>query len=91
MTRLQNAKKQLSEAMAALESAATSAINVSQEVSAPANSSQMVDQTVAGADLPALIDEVNIIEAKLSEAVAMIASVDTSTVRSNKTNGGDTQ
>ena len=87
MTRLQNAKKQLSEAMAALESAATNAINVSQEVSASANSSQMVDQTVAGADLSALIDEVNIIEAKLSEAVAMIASVDTSTVRSNKTNG----
>ena len=91
MTRLQNAKKQLSEAMAALESAATNAINVSQEVSASANSSQMVDQTVAGADLSALIDEVNIIEAKLSEAVAMIASVETSTVRSNKTNGGDTQ
>ena len=91
MTRLQNAKKQLSEAMAALESAATAVSNVSQKVSASAKSSQMVDQKVAGADLLALIDEVTIIEAKLNDAVAMIASVDSSMVGSGKANGGDTQ
>ena len=91
MTRLQNAKKQLSEAMAALELAATTAINVSQKVSASAKSSQMIDQKVAGADLLALIDEVSIIEAKLNDAVAMIASIDSSTAGSGKANGGDTQ
>tara|TARA_B100001057_G_scaffold327658_1_gene327928 strand:+ start:899 stop:1162 length:264 start_codon:yes stop_codon:yes gene_type:complete len=87
MTRLQNAKKQLNEAMVALESAATMAIKVSHEASAPANPSQVV----AGADLSALVDEVSIIEAKLSEAVAMIASVDPRTVGSGKANVGDTQ
>ena len=91
MTRLQNAQKQLNEAMAALESAASEAINVSHEGSASANPSQMAGQKVYGADLSALVDEVSIIEAKLSEAVAMIASVDSSTVRPGDAIGGDTK
>ena len=91
MTRLQSAKKQLSEAMAALESAASMAINVSYEASASVNPSQVVGRKVAGADLSSLVDEVSIIEAKLSEAVAMIASVDSRTVGSGKANLGDTE
>ena len=91
MTRLQNAKKQLSEAMAALESAASRVINVAHETSASANPSQMVVQKFAGADLSALVEEISIIEAKLSEAVAMIASVDSSTVRPGDAIGGDTK
>ena len=91
MTRLQNAKKQLSEAMAALESAASKAINLSHEASASANPSQIVGQKAAGADLSALVEEVSIIEAKLGEAVAMIASIDSNTVGSGKANGGDMQ
>ena len=91
MTRLQNAKKQLSEAMAALESAASRVINVAHKTSASANPSQMVVQKFAGADLSALVEEISIIEAKLSEAVAMIASVDSSTVRPGDAIGGDTE
>ena len=91
MTRLQNAKKQLSEAMAALESVASMAINVSDEASASADPSPVVGQNVASAELSALVDEVSIIEAKLSDAVAMIASVDSRTVGSGKVNVGDTQ
>ncbi|MDC3234834.1 hypothetical protein OBB02_02185 [Candidatus Puniceispirillum sp.] len=91
MTRLQNAKKQLSEAIAALESAASMVFNVAHETSASANPSHGVGQKVAGADLSALVEEVSIIEAKLSEAVSMIASVDSSTVRSGKAIGGDTK
>ena len=91
MTRLQNAKKQLSEAMAALESAASKAINLSHEASAAENPSQIVGQKAVSADLSALVEEVTIIEAKLGEAVAMIASVDSSMVGSGKDNGGDTQ
>ena len=91
MTRLQNAKKQLGEAIEALESAASQAINVTHEASASENPSQRIGQKVAGADLSALVDEVSIIETKLSDAVAMIASVDPGTVGSGKANGGDMQ
>ena len=76
MTRLQNAKKQLSEALALLESAASQATKASHEcerISKP----QISDQTVAiDNDLSALVDEINIIEAKLSQAMAMITSLD---------------
>ena len=89
MTRLQNAKKQLSEAMVALESAASKAINLSHEASVSENPSRIAGQKAASADLSALVEEVTIIEAKLGEAVAMIASVDSNTVGSDKTNGGD--
>ena len=91
MTRLQNAKNELIEALAALESAASQSTTVSYEANAVASPSQMGAQTVAGADLSALVDEVSIIEAKLSEAVAMLASVDSSTVRSGNVTGGDTK
>ena len=76
MTRLQNAKNQLSEALAALESAASHAICVSSEASASANSSQFVTQTAVDTDLSGLVDEVRIIETKLSQAMTMIASVE---------------
>ena len=87
MTRLQNAKNELIEALAALESAASQTTNASYEANTVASSSQ----TVAGADLSTLVDEVSIIESKLSEAAAIIASVDASTVGSGKANDGDTQ
>ena len=51
----------------------------------------MVGQKVAGADLSALVDEVSLIEAKLSEAIAMIASVDPHAIGSDKAKVGDTQ
>ena len=76
MTRLQNAKNQLSEALAALESAASHAICVSSEASASAKSSQIVTQTAGDTDLSVLVDEVRIIETKLSQAMTMIASVE---------------
>ena len=73
MTRLQNAKNELIEALAALESAASQATNVSYEATAVANPSQMGAQPVAGADLSALVDEISLFEAKLSQAMTMIA------------------
>ena len=92
MTRLQNAKNQLSEALAALESAASQAsYGPSAESSALASPSQTKTQAVADADLSALVDEVSIIEAKLSEAMTMIASLDWFAVKSRQINDGDTQ
>ena len=91
MTRLQNAKKQLNEAMAALESAASKAINISQEASAFTNPSQTGGQKVAGTNLSALVDEVSIIEAKLSEAVDMIASMEPDLFGSGTIKDGDKQ
>ena len=79
MTRLQNAKKQLSEALAVLESAVSKANSVSCKAGSSGYPSQADGQTTAGADLSALVDEVSMIEAKLSEAIAMIASVDPGT------------
>ena len=91
MTRLQNAKNQLIEALAALESAASQATTRIREASALPDPSQMGAQTPAGADLSALVDEVSIIEAKLSQAMTMIASVDSGAVRPGTVNDGDTQ
>ena len=91
MTRLQNAKNELIEALAALESAASQAITVSRETNVVPDPSQLVAQTVAGADLSALVDEISIIEAKLSQAISMIASVDSGAVRLRTINDGDTQ
>ena len=68
MTRLQNAKNQLSEALAALESAASQAVCQSAEANALASSSQIGTQAPVDADLSLLVDEVRIIEAKLSKA-----------------------
>ena len=91
MTRLQNAKTQLNEAMAALESAASKAINISHEASAFTNPSQIGDQKIAGANLSALVDEVSMIEAKLSEAVNMIGSIEPGLVGSGTISDGDKQ
>ena len=91
MTRLQNAKNQLIEALATLESAASQAIAVSNKANAVVSSSQVGTQSVAGADLSALVEEVSIIEAKLSQAMTMIASVKSEEVGPSKRNDGDNQ
>ena len=91
MTRLQNAKNQLLEALAALESAASHTSTVCSDASAFASPSQIGSQTIAGADIAALIEEVRIIEAKLSQAMTIIASVDSGAVRPGSVNDGDTQ
>ena len=76
MTRLQNAKNQLIEALATLESAASQAIAVSNKANAVLSPSQEGNQSVAGTDLSALVEEVSIIEAKLNQAMTMIDSVE---------------
>ena len=68
MTRLQNAKKQLSDALAALESAVESSIE--------ASALSAIAATPSKADFAALIDEVSGIEAKLGEAMKVIANID---------------
>ena len=68
MTRLQNAEKQLSDALAALESAVESSIE--------ASASSAIAATSSKADFAALIDEVSGIEAKLGEAMRVIADID---------------
>ena len=68
MTRLQNAEKQLSTALAALESAVESSIE--------ASASSAIAPAPARADFAALIDEVSGIEAKLGEAMQVIAEID---------------
>ena len=87
MTRLQNAKNELIEALAALESAASQATTVSYEANAVASPSQ----TVAGADLLALVDEVSVIEARLSQAMSMIASFESRAIGPRTINDGDIQ
>ena len=79
MTRLQNAKKQLSDALVALESAVESSIG------APASS--VIAATPPKADFAALIDEVSGIEAKLGEAMRVIADVDAA--QASVANAGD--
>ena len=79
MTRLQNAQEQLSNALAALESAADQAF-------VSASSSQLHSQKNLDSDLSKLFDEVSLIEAKLDEAIAMIA-----TIESVETKDGDTE
>ena len=91
MTRLQNAKNELIEALAALESAASQATTVSYEANTVASPSQMGAQKVAGANLSALVEEVSIIEAKLGQAMTMIASVKSGAVRPGAIKDGDTQ
>ena len=68
MTRLQNAEKELSDALAALESTVGSSIDASASSANVANPSK--------ADFAALIDEISVIEAKLGEAMQMIADID---------------
>jgi hypothetical protein len=79
MTRLQNAEKQLSDALAALESAVESTIE--------ASASSAIAATPSKADFAALIDEVSGIEAKLGEAMQVIADIDTA--QTSAANAGD--
>ena len=79
MTRLQNAEKQLNDALLALESA----VELSIEVSA----SSAIAATPSKADFVALIDEVSGIEAKLGEAMQVIADIDAA--QTNAGNAGD--
>ena len=79
MTRLQNAEKQLSDALAALESAVESSIE--------ASASSAFAATLSKSDLDVLIDEVSGIEAKLGEAMQMIADIDAA--QTSTANAGD--
>ena len=79
MTRLQNAEKQLSDALAALESAVESSIE--------ASASSAIAPTPSKADFAALIDEVSGIEAKLGEAMQVIADIDAA--QTSAVNAGD--
>ena len=79
MTRLQNAKKQLSDALAALELAV--------EASIEASGSSAIAATSSKANFAALIDEVSGIEAKLGEAMQMIADIDAA--QTSTANSGD--
>ena len=79
MTRLHNAKKQLSDALAALESAVASLIK--------ASASSAIAATSSKADFAALIDEVSGIEAKLGEAMQVIADIDAA--QTSGANAGD--
>ena len=74
MTRLQNAKNQLSEALAELESEISRASNTS------ARLSKTNEKNVARVDQSALINEVSAIEAKLNEAIAIIAKIEADTI-----------
>ena len=79
MTRLQNAEKQLSDALGALESAVASSIK--------ASASNAIAATASKADFAALIDGVSGIEAKLGEAMQVIADIDAA--QTSEANAGD--
>ena len=84
MTRLQNAEKQLGDALAALKSAVESSIEASPSSAIAATSSK--------ADFAALIDEVSGIEAKLGEAIQVIADIDAAQTSSANAGGmGDSE
>ena len=79
MTRLQNAEKQLSDALAALESAVESSIE--------ASTSSAIVATPSKVDFDVLIDEVSGIEAKLGEAMQVIADIEAA--QTSTANAGD--
>ena len=79
MTRLQNAEKQLGDALAALESAVESSIE--------ASASSAIAATSSKADFAALSDEVSGIEAKRGEAMQVIADIDAA--QTSAANAGD--
>jgi len=79
MTRLQNAEKQLSDALAALELAVESSIE--------ASASSAIAKTSLKASFAALIDEVSGIEAKLGEAMQVIADIDAAQTSSANAGG----
>ena len=76
---MQNAQKQLGDALAALESAVESSIEASASSAFAATSSK--------ADFAALIDDVSGIEAKLGEAMQVIADIDAA--QTSAANAGD--
>ena len=88
MTRLQNAKKQLNEALVTLESAASQVIGGSRQDAVRVSPSQKSGQEFAGADLSALVDEISLIEAKLNEAIALIDTVEPGAVQSGASKAG---
>jgi division protein CdvB (Snf7/Vps24/ESCRT-III family) len=69
MTRLQNAQEQLSDALTVLESAADQAF-------ASTRLSQTQGQKNLDSEVSELVNEVSLIEAKLGEAIAMIATIE---------------
>ena len=79
MTRLQNAEKQLSDALADLESAVESSIE--------ASASGAIVATPLKVGFAALIDEVNGIETKLGKAMQVIADIDAA--QTSAANAGD--
>ena len=79
MTRLQNAEKELSDALAALESTVESSIE--------ASASSAIAAIPSKADFAVLIDEVSGIEAKLGEAMQVIADIDAA--QTSTANAGD--
>ena len=79
MTRLQNAEKQLSDALVALESAVESSIE--------ASATSAIAATPSKANFAALLDEVSGIEAKLGEAMQAIADIDVA--QTSAANAGD--
>ena len=84
MTRLQNAEKQLSDALIALESAVESSIE--------ASATSAIAATPSTANFAALIDEVSGIEAKLGEAMQVIADIDVAqTSAANAVDMGDSE
>ena len=84
MTRLQNAEKQLSDALVALESAVESSIE--------ASATSAIAATPSTANFAALIDEVSGIEAKLGEAMQVIADIDVAqTSAANAVDMGDSE
>ena len=84
MTRLQNAEKQLSDALIALESAVESSIE--------ASATSAIAATPSTTNFAALIDEVSGIEAKLGEAMQVIADIDVAqTSAANAVDMGDSE
>ena len=84
MTRLQNAEKELSDALAALESTVESSIE--------ASASSAIVATPTKADFAVLIDEVSGIEAKLDEVMQVIADIDAAqTIAANAGGMGESE
>ena len=75
MTRLQNAQKQLTEALAALESAATQMSEGFNRTDLSAHWQKKDFEAVRDEGLLALVDEINKIETKLNEAINLIAMI----------------
>ena len=80
MTRLQNAEKQLADALAALESA----FKAASSGGVPADNS-------SSKHFAALVNEVSEIEAKLGAAIAMVAEIDAAQNTAEASGKGDSE